>query len=267
MAQLTINSLTSTTGVTVYTVLNSNISTYGASSFNTTALTKNGGRSMFVFDIDGTLLGGGTVSQVKITYKAYGSRTGVLGAKASARTGYIEGSSYIEVNSHGDVGRGSGNATSYTDYINNPYTNEEGSLLLFFKCINNISTQTNTVYVSNISIDVTYTPATYTVTGEASPKEGGTIKGGGAVTGGSTVELTAVPNAGYKFDKWSYGDSTENPITIVRVFSNITYTAYFEKLKLPPEFTSVELRYLDKQITSTNKVTCGEGYIISVGVK
>ncbi len=265
MATLTINSLTSTTGVSVYTVLNSNISTYGASSFNTTDLAKNGGSSMIVIGVDGTLLGGGTVSQVKITYKAYGSRTGILGAKASARTGYIDRSSYIEVNSHGDVGRGSSNATSYTDYINNPYTNEEGSLLLFFKCINNIATQTNTVYVSNISIVITYTPATYTVRGVASPTEGGTIKGGGTVTGGSTVALTAVPNAGYKFVKWSYGNSTENPITIDRVFENITYTAYFEKL-LPPEFTSADMIYLDKQISNTNKVIAGESFVISVGV-
>lgn len=40
----------------------------------------------------------------------------------------------------------------------------------------------------------------------------------------------------------------------------------FDYKKLPPEFTSAQMLYLDKQISETNRVICNEGFIISVGV-
>lgn len=225
MATITISDIRS--GVSsVSTALNSNIASYGASSFTTTALSKNGGSSMFCIGIDGAKIGG-TINSVKISYKAYGSRTGVLGAKASIRTGYINSSStYVEVNSHGDVGRGSSNATSYTDPITNPY-NDRGYCTLFFKCINNIASQTNTVYVSNISIVIDYTPITYTISTQASPAEGGVVTGGGTYSSGATVNLTAAANDGYEFVKWSDGGTSTSKI--FQALSNATYIAYFER--------------------------------------
>jgi hypothetical protein len=121
--------------------------------------------------------------------------------------------------------------------------------------------------LGNITTATTYTAqftATkrkYTLTVKAGT--GGTVSGGGSYEYGTKPTLTATPNAGYKFVKWSDGVTTAS--RTVTVTGAATYTATFEKL--PPEFTAVSMTYLNKQISSSNKVTTGAGYIISVGVK
>jgi hypothetical protein len=208
-----------------------NIATIGTSSFNTTALAKNGGTGRLVIDINAALIGYGTVNSVKISYKAYGSRTGVLGSKAQIRTGYwnYNGGGYVDVNTHGDVGRGSSNATSYTDTIY-PVLSSSGGFELSFKITNPIAAQTNTVYVSNISITIDYTPASYKVSTNVSPADSGTVKGGGTYNHGSTATLIATANDGYKFVKWN--DENKNASRTITVTGNITYTAYFELDKI-----------------------------------
>lgn len=54
----------------------------------------------------------------------------------------------------------------------------------------------------------------------------GTVSGGGSYAAGTTVTLTATPNAGYHFTQWQDGNM-QNPRTIT-VTGNATYTAYFE---------------------------------------
>lgn len=203
-----------------------NIATIGTSSFNTTALAKDGGTGRLVIDINPALIGYGTVNSVKISYKAYGSRTGLLGSKAQIRTGYwnYNGGGYVDVNTHGDVGRGSSNATSYTDTIY-PVLSSSSGFELFFKITNPIATQTNTVYVSNISITIDYTPASYKVSTNVSPLGSGTVTGSGTYNHGSTATLVATANDGYNFVKWN-DDNKENPRTIT-VTGNATYTAIF----------------------------------------
>lgn len=104
---------------------------------------------------------------------------------------------------------------------------------------------------------------------------------------GQEVTLTAVPDKGYVYtgmvikksefgfeDDW--GDvahcmslpdgytTEESSITFTVICDGVsTIQVFFEKL---PEFTSVEMKYLDEQISETNKVICGEGFIISVEV-
>ena len=125
------------------------------------------------------------------------------------------------------MGRGSGNATSYTDTLY-PTIYSGSQYTLFFKVKNPIALQTNTIYVSNISIVIDYTPGYSTITTVVSPNGGGTITGGGSHMCTSSVTLTATPNNGYKFVKWS--DGVETATRTITVYNyDMTYTAIFEK--------------------------------------
>lgn len=100
------------------------------------------------------------------------------------------------------------------------------------------------------------------IVAESNPEDAGTVSGAGHFKYGDIISLVAEPTDGYKFVKWDDGN-TSNPRTVT-VKGYAKYIAYFEKL--PPEFTSVSMTYLNKQISETNKVKCNEGFIISVGV-
>ena len=122
--------------------------------------------------------------------------------------------------------------------------------------------------VSAITGNITYTAqytATvrkYTISTSVSPSGSGTVSGGGSYDYNSKPTLVATPASGYKFLKWNDGVTTAS--RTITVTESVTYTAYFEKI--PPKFTSAEMRYIDKPISPSNKVICNEGYIISVGV-
>lgn len=113
----------------------------------------------------------------------------------------------------------------------------------------------NTEYVAQF----TATKRKYTITASGT---NGSVSGGGTYEYNSSVTLTATPNTGYKFVKWSDGITTAT--RTVKVTGAATYTAIFEKL--PPEFTSASMTYLNKQISTSNKVICNEGFIISVDI-
>ena len=107
--------------------------------------------------------------------------------------------------------------------------------------INNGST-TTTISAANISSEtytltsaVTITPvwkattSTVTVTTSAT---NGTVTGGGVVEEGSSVTLTATPNAGYQFKNWTVAGaevSTANPYTFTAE-EDVTVVANFEEL-------------------------------------
>lgn len=92
-----------------------------------------------------------------------------------------------------------------------------------------------------------------------------------------TFTITAKEVKGYKFVKWEDGNTSATRTITVRGSSaggdeivinaaamSKTYKAVYEKI--PPQFTSASMTYLNKQISSSNKVICKEGFIISVGV-
>ncbi len=56
---------------------------------------------------------------------------------------------------------------------------------------------------------------------------GGTVTGGGSYESGKTVTLTATPNTGYRFVKWSDGNTSAT--RTVTVTADTTYTAEFTK--------------------------------------
>lgn len=208
-----------------------NIPTVGASSFNTSALPKNGGEGQLNVYFGPQLIEYGKVNSVVVNYTAYGTRTGVLGSKAIIRVCYwdYDSSGWVQASSHGDVGRGSSNATSYKDTIYPSYLSEQG-FQLCFKIINPIATQTNQIYVSNISFTINCTAGSFTITTAVSPPGSGSVSGGGSYNYGSTATLTATPSSGYKFVKWS-DNNTSNPRSVT-VTVAATYTAYFELDKI-----------------------------------
>ena len=68
----------------------------------------------------------------------------------------------------------------------------------------------------------------YTVTTNTSNANMGSVTGGGTYVSGTTIELRANANSGYRFTGWNDG-STENPRSL-SVTSNITLTAHFADL-------------------------------------
>lgn len=83
-----------------------------------------------------------------------------------------------------------------------------------------------TASVRNIHIYVLFTIPEYTIS--VSAGTGGTVTGGGTFEQGRTVTIKATPNSGYRFVKWSDGNTSAS--RIVTVSGNATYTAVFEKL-------------------------------------
>lgn len=92
--------------------------------------------------------------------------------------------------------------------------------------------------------------------------EMGAVEGGGTYNHGDTVSLFAMANEGYEFVRWSDGWDIDH--RLITVTESATYTAIFEKI-LPPEITSVQMLYSNKQISAANKVPAGEFFRIVVG--
>lgn len=65
----------------------------------------------------------------------------------------------------------------------------------------------------------------YTVTLKSSPTDGGTTSGGGTFEKGTVKTISATPNSGFRFVKWSDGGYQNHSVTWD---SNKTITAYFE---------------------------------------
>lgn len=90
--------------------------------------------------------------------------------------------------------------------------------------------------------------STYTVTGIASPTEGGTVTPASTadLVTGNTVTLTATPATGYTFNGWSVSGTTNytengNSITVTVASSNVTATANFTAI--PNEYTIHVIEY------------------------
>lgn len=105
----------------------------------------------------------------------------------------------------------------------------------------NLNRLTKVVYENGTTITYTYDALgnrmtkkvtgasldTYTITTYATPSGSGVVTGGGDYSLGTTIELNAIPNAGYEFLKWSDG-VTDNPRTL-NVTNNMSYTAQFKE--------------------------------------
>ena len=93
-----------------------------------------------------------------------------------------------------------------------------------------LATTTHTL-TSNVTINPVWRATTSTVTVTTSATNG-TVTGGGVVEEGTSVTLTATPNAGYQFVNWTVGGaevSTANPYTFT-ANANVTVTANFQEI-------------------------------------
>lgn len=99
--------------------------------------------------------------------------------------------------------------------------------LNFEKVDSSYEEEGNLMYViyKNQSAFPNSTSSFYTISTDVSPVNKGTVSGGGDYDYGTNIKLTAIPNDGYKFEKWNDGD-TSNPRTIT-VLERKTYTASF----------------------------------------
>jgi len=103
-----------------------------------------------------------------------------------------------------------------------------------------VTTTVNPLVVTNVRANMNITAnfalnvVTYTLNFQAGT--GGSITGGPAQqvvnTGASSMAMTAVPNAGYRFVGWTgdhgFPNTLANPLVVTNVSSNLTLTANFE---------------------------------------
>ena len=90
---------------------------------------------------------------------------------------------------------------------------------------------------------------------KASASEGGSVDNtGGSLASGTSLAITATPEAEYLFTGWTGSDSTDNPLTVT-ANSNLTITANFEKRKYPLTINKVGEGTVTEEIVSTGKST------------
>ena len=111
---------------------------------------------------------------------------------------------------------------------------------------------------------VAVTATQYTITTNVSPANAGTVTGGGNYYKDSSIELKAVANSGYKFSKWSDGN-TSNPRTIT-VTGNKTYTAEFVKSSSDTEDTDIS-QYANVLYIERSEAFAGNSVTLSVNMK
>lgn len=113
-----------------------------------------------------------------------------------------------------------GLTTNIVDFLNNDVD-------VYFVSSNQIF-KTHLIHIYDNNITVDYSVPAYTLTLTAGT--GGSVSGGGTYESGTTATIAATPDTGYKFVKWSDGNT--NATRTVTVTSDATYTAYFELDKI-----------------------------------
>ena len=83
------------------------------------------------------------------------------------------------------------------------------------------------VTIPDMDVNVTIY-RTFTVTAASADEAKGTVTGGGEYREGTNATLTATPNTGYNFTKWS-DEATDNPYTFA-VNGDVTLTAQFDAI-------------------------------------
>lgn len=99
-------------------------------------------------------------------------------------------------------------------------------------------------YWQNMYMAFDYTPPTFVIS--LSAGTGGTVSGAGTYSVGSTATIKAIPNTGYRFVKWSDGNTsatrsiTKTTSDISANVTNLSYSAVFEKIKYPVTFKNYD---------------------------
>ena len=108
-------------------------------------------------------------------------------------------------------------ATNGTDYSNVTFTVQRRRIIPLAK-VGGTGEPSNFINIAKSSVTVT-------------AGDGGTVTGSGIYPIGNTVSIKAIPNSGYKFSKWSDGN-TSNPrnITVNSNANENQYTATFDSI-------------------------------------
>lgn len=100
--------------------------------------------------------------------------------------------------------------------------------------------------VIRVEVDETYTAIFEDIVKRvdvvAEPTNGGTVTGSGFYPKGTEITITASPNSGYKFLRWS--DGNKNSSRTITVEDNITFTAIFTTASETPDKTFVQIRVI-----------------------
>ncbi|MCQ2273322.1 MAG: leucine-rich repeat protein [Bacteroidales bacterium] len=128
--------------------------------------------------------------------------------------------------------------------------------------------ETANPYALTLTCDSTVTaifeadmPAQYTVTAEADDATMGTVTGAGTYDEGTVVTLTATPNEGFRFVRWSNGE-TENPYSFTLTCDS-TVTAIFEA-DMPAQYTVTAEADDATMGTVTGAGTYDEGTVVTL---
>lgn len=111
----------------------------------------------------------------------------------------------------------------------------------------NTSNPRTVTVTGNATYTAQFTKKSYTISVSGT---NGTVTGGGTYEYGTTATLTATPNSGYKFVKWSDGND-QNPRNIT-VTGNASYSAVFEKSTY-----AVTFKNADGSVVSTKTLNSG----------
>lgn len=212
------------------------------SKYETPDIAKNGGTYRIAITIDlnkalGAPARGTIINSVNLSYTVYGDRTGAFGSKGKVETGYLagDGSDAYMVDNGTTIGRGSSNATPYTDKIEYPYIDQlAGKFVILMKFTNPIATQTNSFHISNLSMTVNYELPGYIVTFK---DWDGTVLKTEAVEYGSKPTAPSNPSRAqdaqytYTFSGWSpaIGVITSDQTYTAQYTSTVrSYTATFK---------------------------------------
>ena len=109
------------------------------------------------------------------------------------------------------------------------------------------------IYAIRVTSESTPQPTTYTVSVSSANTSMGTVSGGGTYEEGATATVTASPKSGYKFTRWSNGNTT-NPYSFT-VTSNVSLTAYFEQSSTPEPASSKFWNISDGAFNSLGTIT------------
>lgn len=120
-----------------------------------------------------------------------------------------------------------------------------------------IGSTLRTHYIGSLGVYWDYTLPTFVISLTAGT--GGTVSGAGTYNVGSTATIKATPNSGYRFVKWSDGNTNaERQITITSSdisanVTNLSYTATFEKTEC-----TVNFKNQDGSVVKTSKIQQGK---------
>lgn len=91
-----------------------------------------------------------------------------------------------------------------------------------------VTISSDTIYGDDVSFE-TEAVGYFSIQVSANPVEGGTVSGNGIFTEGSPCTISAIPNDGYRFLKWTEDGSiiSDNPEYTFTVLSNRSFVAHF----------------------------------------